>query len=86
MRRKIYDKLIEWKNNDSSETALLIDGARRVGKSYIAEEFAKSEYKSYILVDFNKVSKKVIEFFENDLDDLDVFFSPFVAFAERDGF
>lgn len=74
MRRKIYDKLIEWKNNDSSETALLIDGARRVGKSYIAEEFAKSEYKSYILVDFNKVSKKVIEFFENDLDDLDVFF------------
>ena len=74
MRRKIYDKLIEWKNNDSSETALLIDGARRVGKSYIAEKFAKSEYKSYILVDFNKVSKKVIEFFENDLDDLDVFF------------
>lgn len=74
MRRKIYDKLLEWKNNDSSETALLIDGARRVGKSYIAEEFARSEYKSYILVDFNKVSKKVIELFENDLDDLDVFF------------
>ena len=74
MRRKIYDKLIEWKNNDSSETALLIDGARRVGKSFIAEEFAKAEYKSYILVDFNKVSKKVVEFFENDLDDLDVFF------------
>ena len=47
MKRKIYDALLTWKANDSSRTALLIDGARRVGKSYIAEEFAKKEYKSY---------------------------------------
>ena len=47
---------------------------RDVGKSYIAEEFAKAEYKSYVLIDFNKVSRTVIGFFENDLDDLDVFF------------
>ena len=74
MKRKIYDKLIEWKNNDSSETALLIDGARRVGKSYIVKEFAKAEYKSHIFIDFNKTPRIVREFFENDLDDLDVFF------------
>ena len=54
MKRKIYDSLMEWKAKDSGRVALLIDGARRVGKSYIAEEFAKNEYKSYILIDFNK--------------------------------
>ena len=44
MRRKIYDKFVQWKNDSGGNTALLIDGARRVGKSYIAEEFAKNEY------------------------------------------
>ena len=53
MRRKIYDKLVKWKNNSNGKTALLIDGARRTGKSYITEEFAKKNYKSYILLDFN---------------------------------
>ena len=48
MKRKIYDKLSQWKNNSKGDTALLIDGARRVGKSYIAEEFAKNNYRSYI--------------------------------------
>ena len=48
MKRKIYDKLLEWKKNDSRDCALLIDGARRVGKSYIVKEFGKNEYKSYI--------------------------------------
>jgi len=46
MKRKIYDKLLDWKRNGAGRTALLIDGARRVGKSYIVEEFAKAEYKS----------------------------------------
>ena len=59
-RRKIYDKLLEWKNTSRGEKALLIEGARRIGKSTIAEEFAKHEYKrSYILIDFNDASKVV---------------------------
>ena len=48
MRRKIYDKLLEWKKNHKGDTALLIEGARRIGKSYIVEEFACKEYASYI--------------------------------------
>lgn len=73
MYRKIYDKLLEWKNS-TTKSALLIDGARRVGKSYIVEEFAKNNYKSYILVDFNKAGKEVKNLFENYLDDLDTLF------------
>ena len=54
MKRKIIDKMIAWKAADQGKTALLIDGARRVGKSYAVEAFAKSNYKSYILIDFNE--------------------------------
>lgn len=57
--RKIYGKLLEWKNESSGKTALLIEGARRVGKSTVAEEFARKEYKSYILIDFSRASKEV---------------------------
>lgn len=53
---------------------MLLDGARRVGKSYIAEEFARAEYKTYIMVDFNRVSKEVTDLFINYLEDLDTFF------------
>lgn len=74
MRRKIYDKLLDWKNTSKGDTALLIDGARRVGKSYIAEDFARENYKSYILVDFNKVNDDVCNLFVNYLDDLDTLF------------
>ena len=74
MKRKIYEELLLWKNESAPETALLIEGARRVGKSWIVEEFAKREYRSYILIDFNKVSKVVLDIFNNDLEDLDVFF------------
>ena len=74
MRRKIYERLVQWKNNDAPDTAVLIDGARRVGKSYVAEQFAKAEYKSYILIDFNIAPHEVKAIFEEDLDDLDVFF------------
>ena len=74
MKRKIYEQLLRWKNESAPETALLIEGARRVGKSWIVEEFAKCEYRSFVLIDFNKVSKAVIDFFKNDLEDLDVFF------------
>ena len=74
MKRKIYDKLLDWKNTSNGDTALLIDGARRVGKSYIAEDFAKENYKSYILVDFNKVNEDVCNLFVNYLDDLGTLF------------
>jgi predicted AAA+ superfamily ATPase len=74
MKRKIYDRLLNWKKNGSGRTALLIEGARRVGKSYIVEAFAKAEYQSYILVDFNKVSSDVRSLFDRYLDDLDTLF------------
>ena len=74
MKRKIYQHLVQWKEKSAGKTALLIDGARRVGKSYIAEEFAKNEYDSYILIDFNSASKEVTDLFEHYLNDLDTFF------------
>ena len=74
MRRKIYTDLLKWKEEEAGRTALLIDGARRVGKSYIVENFAKQEYKSYIIIDFNRVNQEVTELFENYLNDLDLFF------------
>lgn len=72
-RRKIYDKLLEWKTESDGRTALLIEGARRVGKSTVVEEFAKNEYESYILIDFSRASKDVKELFE-DISDLDYLF------------
>lgn len=74
MKRKIYNKLLCWKQEENGRTALLIDGARRVGKSYIAKEFAQKEYKSYIIIDFNIAPKEIKDLFENYLHDLDVFF------------
>lgn len=74
MKRKIYDKLLDWKLNNNGKTAILIDGARRVGKSYIVEEFAKENYKSYILIDFNKAPDEIKNLFNYYLDDLDTLF------------
>ncbi|MDE6320877.1 MAG: ATP-binding protein [Muribaculaceae bacterium] len=74
MKRKIYNKLKQWKNQWNGRTALLVDGARRIGKSWIVEEFGKNEYKSYILIDFNNVGDNIIELFEKYLTDLDNFF------------
>lgn len=72
-KRKIYDRLLRWKDERRGKTAVLIEGARRVGKSTIAEQFARAEYESYILIDFNKASKSIHELFE-DLNDLDFIF------------
>lgn len=74
MKRKIYNKIKEWKNQWGGRTALLVDGARRVGKSWIVEEFAKNEYKSYVFIDFNNVQDNITELFERYLTDLDIFF------------
>ena len=72
-KRKIYDKLLEWKNESRGGTALMIEGARRVGKSTVAEAFGKNEYKSYILIDFSTASSGVRELFD-DISDLNYFF------------
>ena len=72
-RRKLYDKLLEWKNEQKGRTAILVEGARRVGKSTLVEHFAKREYKSYILIDFNRASKDTIALFD-DLSDLNYLF------------
>lgn len=73
-KRKIYDKLLKWKNDDNGKTALLIEGARRVGKSTICQEFGKNEYKSYVIIDFAIVSDEIKELFEKKMNDLDTFF------------
>lgn len=72
-RRKLYDRMLQWKKERDGKTALLIKGARRVGKSTIAEDFARKEYESYILIDFSRASQEVKSLF-NDLMDLDYIF------------
>jgi len=72
-KRKLYDKMLEWKQKWSGEYALLIKGARRVGKSTLAEQFAKNEYKSYVFIDFSRVSKTLLSLFD-DISDLDFLF------------
>lgn len=75
MKRKIYNDILKWKNESNGSTALLIEGARRVGKSYIVEEFAKENYKSYILIDFSKAPEEVKSLFDNYLDNLNYLFT-----------
>ena len=72
-RRKLYQKMLQWKEERKGTTALLIKGARRVGKSTLVEEFAKNEYKTYILIDFAHISKRLSDLFD-DMSDLDFFF------------
>lgn len=74
MRRKIYDQLLEWKEKRSRKEALLIDGARRVGKSWIVEEFAREEFKSYILIDFAEASDTMLDVFRTYKGRWDEFF------------
>ena len=72
-KRKIYDQMLQWKRESDGKTALLIEGARRIGKSTIVEEFAKREYESYLLIDFNRASSAIKNLF-NDLMNLDFIF------------
>ena len=72
-RRKAYNQLIDWKNNYADRYAVLLEGPRRVGKSTIAENFARNEYKSYILLDFSKVTNNILECFD-DIGNLNMFF------------
>ena len=79
LKRKIYDALLEWKQK-GGKTALLIDGARRVGKSYIASAFAEKEYKSHIIIDFGNAPQDILDLFVNDSGDLDLFFAKLGAY------
>ena len=80
LKRKIYDDLIKWKKTSNGATALMIDGARRVGKSYLCDQFAKSEYKSHIMIDFGNAPKDILNVFVNDSGDLDMFFAKLSAY------
>lgn len=74
MRRKIYQDLLLWKEKRSQKEAFLIDGARRVGKSWIVEEFAKNEYESYIMIDFTNTTQAIRSLFTDYAGQLDSFF------------
>ncbi|MCM1490928.1 MAG: ATP-binding protein [Muribaculum sp.] len=73
-KRKIYNRLLDWKTKTAGTKALLIEGARRIGKSTIAKEFGENEYKSVLMIDFNTASETVINAFSNYMNDLDSFF------------
>ena len=73
-KRKIYQDLLKWKNESNGESALLIEGARRIGKSTIVEEFAKNEYESYIIIDFSKADEDFKDYFVKYINNLDTLF------------
>ena len=75
IKRKLYSELLEWKNNRKGKTAILIKGARRTGKSYLCEQFAKNEYKSYVIIDFANISNEIRTLFEGDTSNIDKFLS-----------
>lgn len=79
LKRKLYDRLVEWKNTSRGRTALMVDGARRVGKSYIAEAFAKREYRSYLLIDFNRPRPGAVQAIVDESNDLDFMFAKLSA-------
>ena len=83
MKRKIYQQLLNWKRNRHGDVAILIEGARRIGKSYIAEEFAQNEYESYLLIDFSRVNPMVFDFFDQYLDDLDMLLSCLELYGKK---
>ena len=68
LKRKIYDKLLAWKQETAGQKALLVEGARRIGKSTIVEEFGKKEYKSYALIDFAIATEEIRQLFDLHLN------------------
>lgn len=80
LKRKIYQELVSWKEHSKGTSAIMIDGARRVGKSFIAEQFARAEYKSYILIDFGIAPKDVLDLFVHESSNLNLFFAKVSAF------
>ena len=80
LKRKIYDDLLAWKKRSKGAAALMIDGARRVGKSFLCEQFARNEYKSHIIIDFGNAPNDVLDLFLNDSANLDLFFAKLSSF------
>lgn len=80
LKRKAYQKLLDWKRESNGTTALLLDGARRVGKSFLCRQFGENEYKSMILIDFGNIAKEITELFENESSNLDLFFAKLSAY------
>ena len=74
LERKVLDHMRRWKSRARGREALLIEGARRVGKSTAVEQFAKNEYRSSIIIDFSRLPRDVRSIFEDQRDDLDTFF------------
>lgn len=74
-KRKIYTKFLDWKNMSNGSSALLVEGARRIGKSTVVEEFAKHEYESYVIIDFNRPKEGVVDAIVHHPDDLDGLFN-----------
>ena len=83
-KRKIYSKMLEWKTVSHGESALMIEGARRIGKSTIALAFAKNEYEDYMILDFAQESQDVRHNFEENIGELDVFFRNLFLLKGRD--
>ena len=81
-KRKVYDQLLEWKQISGGKTAILVEGAKRIGKSTVVEEFAKNEYEDYILIDFSISNNDIIDNFDN-INDLDTFFRNLFLYAEK---
>lgn len=80
LKRKMYDELLSWKKESNGQTALLIDGARRVGKSFIVNVFARNEYRSYIIIDFGNAPQEILDLFIYESADLDLFYAKLSAF------
>lgn len=83
-RRKAYAKLLQWKELAAGTSAVLLEGARRIGKSTIVEEFAKNEYDDYMILDFARENRDVQNLFIDDMDDLDSFFRNLFLLKGRD--
>jgi len=83
LKRKIYGDLLAWKKSGNGRSALMINGARRVGKSFLCEQFAKNEYKSHIIIDFGNAPKDILALFENDSSNLDLFYAKLSAFYSK---
>ena len=82
-KRKIYDKLLEWKRISNGQSAIMIEGARRIGKSTIAEEFAKNEYEDYLILDFAKEGSDIKQNFIENMNDLETFFRNLFILKEK---
>lgn len=80
LKRKLYARLLEWKKKSKGASALMIDGARRVGKSYLCQQFAENEYASHIMIDFGNAPDEILDLFANESSNLDLFFSKLSAY------